>query len=124
METTNFLTNYWKSVKTQNKTEFLTHFHEDAMIYLHDSNDQFPPEHYMTDDHGTAWSMTTDRMDKLENGQVVTTTFCRSPQWVGFITSFFTFKDDQIIRLDEYFSPCDDNVVPQWRSDLMDEEKV
>jgi len=124
IEVNEFLTNYWQAVDDKNKEEFLTFFHADAMIYLHDSNAQFPPEFYIDDEHGDGWSSTIDRIEKLTNGQVITTTFHRSPNWVGFVNSFFTFKDEKIIELHEYFSPCDDNIVPQWREDLKDEERV
>jgi len=125
MSKTEFLTNYWKTVERKDKTAFLDYFHDDAVIYLHDSNERLTPEYYISDEHGNDdWQMTIDRMDELGDDQIVTITFHRSSDWVGFITSFFTFEDDKIIELNEYFSPCDDNVVPQWRDDLAEVERI
>jgi len=126
MTTTTLLTTYWKAVEQKNKTDFSTYFHEDAMIYLHDTNDEFPPEYYIReeDNFGNDWHTTVDRIEKLENGQVMTITFHRSSDWIGFVTSFFTFKDDKIIELNEYYSPCDNNIVPQWRDDLRRNEEL
>jgi len=126
MNKVKFLTTYWQAVEQKNKSEFLTYFHEDAMIYLHDTNDEFPPEYYIReeDDFGNDWHTTVDRVEELKSGQIMTITFHRSSDWIGFVTSFFTFQDEKIIKLHEYFSPCDDNIVPQWRVDLKEEEKL
>jgi len=124
MDTKTFFTNYWEAQVKKDKEAFLGYFHADAVIYLHDSNDVLKPEHYLTDDFGGDWHTTVDRIDKLENGQIVTTTFHRSSDWTGFTTSFFTVKNDVITELHEYFSPCDDNIVPQWRTDLAEHEIV
>jgi len=115
--------NYWKDVAKKNRVAFLGYFHPEAIIYLHDSNDKLTPKEYMTDEYSSDWQVTVDRVDKLENGQIVTITFHRSPEWVGFITSFFTLEGDKIIELHEYFSPCDNHIVPQWRDDLAEDEK-
>jgi len=126
MDITTFLTNYWKDIARENREAFVGYFHSKAVIYLHDSNEKLTPETYMTDDSGYKgdWQVTVDRINRLENDQVVTITFHRSKSWTGFITSFFTLKDDRIIELHEYFSPCDDNIVPQWRDDLAEGEKI
>ena len=133
MDITTFLTNYWECTAKKDGDALREYFHPDVKIYLHDTNDQFDYDSWINDvnseegenkDEGKEWSTTVDRIDKLENGQVVTITFHRSPQWIGFVTSFFTLTDEKIIELHEYYSPCDDFIVPQWRTDLAEHEKI
>ncbi|MCL1949790.1 MAG: hypothetical protein FWF59_08670 [Turicibacter sp.] len=49
--------------------------------------------------------------------------FHRSPNWNGFVTSIFTITNELITELHEYYSPRDDNILPQWREDLKEEER-
>ena len=124
MNITQILTSYWEDQEKKDKEAFLNYFHKEAVIFLHDTNEKLKPNDYMSGEYDHDWQMAIDRIDQLENGQVVTVTFHRSPNWIGFITSFFTFKDDKIIELHEYFSPCDDFIVPQWREDLAEHEII
>jgi|GEM_PF-3378894 len=128
MNTTEFLMNYWQHMSEGNAEEIRAFFHPTALSYLHDSNEILTVEdwvkHLNGSDSNEEWAMTIDRMDKLENGQIVTITFHRSPGWVGFITSFFTMKNDKISELHEYYAPCDNNIVPQWRDDVAEDEIV
>ena len=124
MDITTFLTNYWEHVARKNREAFVGYFHSEAVIYLHDTNEKLTPETYMThsSEYEGDWQVAVDRIDQLENGQVVTITFHRSESWIGFITSFFTLEDGKIIELHEYFSQCDE--IPQWRDDLAEHEKI
>ena len=130
MNVTTFFTNYWELTAKADGNALREYFHPDVEIYLHDTNDQYNFNSWINEVYGDnsvwkgEWNTTVDRIDKLENGQVVTITFHRSPNWVGFVTSFFTLKDDKIIELHEYYSPCDDFIVPQWRIDLAEHEKI
>jgi len=121
-----FLTNYWEHTAKKNAAALRDYLHSDVAIYLHDTNETLDfngwiemTENYPVDGE---WKTTVDRVDKLENGQVVTITFHRSAGWIGFVTSFFTLKDDKIVELHEYYSPCD--AIPQWRTDLSEDEKI
>jgi len=124
MNITKFLTNYWQYLAEQNKDALRGLFHPNAEIYLHDTNEKLTVEELISHDieQDENWHTTVDRIDKLENGQFVTITFHRSKSWIGFITSFFTIKDDKIAELHEYYSPCDE--IPQWRTDLAEHEKI
>ena len=130
MDTTRFFTNYWEHTAKKDGNALRDFFHPDVAIYLHDTNDRYNFDSWINDVYGedcewtSDWHTTVDRIDKLENGQFITITFHRSKDWIGFITSFFTLKDDKIIELHEYYSPCDNMVVPQWRSDLSENEKI
>lgn len=128
MDTGIFLTHYWQHMTEGNAEEVRTFFDPTAKSYLHDTNEILTVDdwvnHLKNSNSNGDWHVTIDRIDKLETGQIVTITFHRSPNWVGFITSFFTLKADKIIELHEYYCPCDDNVVPQWRSDLRKEERI
>jgi len=126
MDTTKFITSYWQHMADYDAKGIRAFFDPNAKSYLHDSNEILTVDDWVNHLKGSSgdWQMTVDRIDKLANGQIVTITFHRSPKWVGFITSFFTLKDDKITELHEYYSPCDDNIVPQWRNDLAEGEKV
>ena len=127
MNWTKFLTNYWKHIADHNAEGLQEFFDPRAKSYLHDSNEILTVDDWVEHLSGSKaddWHMTIDRIDKLENGRIVTITFHRSPSWVGFITSFFTFENEKIIELHEYYSPCDDNIVPQWRDDLAEHEII
>ena len=127
MNTTEFLTNYWQHMTEGNAEGIRTFFDPTALSYLHDTNEILTVDdwvnHLNSSNSSEDWHMTIDRIDKLENGQILIITFHRSPSWVGFITSFFTIKNDKIMELNEYYSPCDNNIVPQWRDDLSEEER-
>ena len=112
-------------------------FHEDALSYLHDSNEILTREDWINHfkinsgdnelesvNGADGWVTTVDRIENLGNDRFMTITFHRSANWNGFVTSIFTVRDGLISQLDEYYSPCDDNVVPQWRGDLKEEEGV
>jgi len=128
MNITEFLTHYWQHMTEGNAEGIRTFFDPLAKSYLHDTNEILTVDdwvnHLKNSSSSGDWHMTIDRIDKLENGQIVTITFHRSPNWVGFITSFFTMKNDKIIELHEYYTPCDDNIVPQWRDDLAEHEII
>ena len=130
MDITTFFTNYWEYTEKRNQKALRELFHPDVAIYLHDTNDRYNFDSWINDvSNGEGelkgeYHTSVDRIDKLENGQVVTITFHRSSEWVGFITSFFTLQDELIIELHEYYSPCDDFIVPQWRTDLAEHEKI
>jgi len=126
MDITNFLTSYWQCMADHDTEGIRGFFDPSAKSYLHDSNEILSVDDWVNHLKGSSgdWQMTIDRIDKLTNGQIVTITFHRSPSWVGFITSFFTFENDKIIELHEYYSPCDDNIVPGWRDDLAEHEKI
>ena len=123
-----FLTNYWEYTAKRDGIALRDYFHPDVTIYLHDTNETFNFDSWINDvcnnngEWQDDWQTTVDRIDKLENGQIVTITFHRSASWIGFVTSFFTLKDEKIIELHEYYSPCDE--IPQWRTDLSEHEKI
>lgn len=110
-----FLTNYWH----RNGKCIGDFFHKDALSFLHDSNEVLTREHWI--DHYKepvdGWHTTIDRIENLGNNRYMTITFHRSPSWNGFVTSIFIIRDGLIRELNEYYSPCDDNIVPQWRGD-------
>ena len=130
MNITTFLTSYWAHTEKREANALREYFHPDVEIFLHDTNDRYDFESWINDVNGSEdssggeYHTTVDRIDKLENGQIVTITFHRSKDWIGFVTSFFTLKDDKIIELHEYYSPCDDFIVPQWRTDLAPHERI
>jgi len=117
-----FLIKYWKK-----QPEEVKHFfHSEALSYLHDSNEVLTVDDWVAHFSELAddWDTTVDRIETLGENCYMTITFHRSPSWNGFVTSIFTINDGKITELHEYYSPCDDNVVPQWREDLKDEEKI
>ena len=127
MDQQKFLRNYWHR-EGKCIGDF---FHEEALSYLHDSNEVLTRQdwidHFKQDESGEGereWHTTIDRIESLGGDNFMTITFHRSPGWNGFVTSIFTIKDEKISELHEYYSPCDDCVVPQWREDLKEEERV
>ena len=130
MNAITFFTKYWEHTEKKDGNALRDYFHPDVEIYLHDTNDRYNFDSWINDVYGADsewkgdWHTTVDRIERLENGQFVTITFHRSKDWVGFVTSFFTLKDDKIIELNEYYSPCDGFIVPQWRADLSEHEKI
>lgn len=124
MEITTFLTSYWDDMVKKNRTALPKYFHQNATIYLHDTNEILNTASWIDDNcnYNGNWKATVDRVDKLENGQVVTITFLRSENWKGFVTSFFTLTNDLIIELHEYYAECEE--IPQWRTDLSEHELI
>jgi hypothetical protein len=109
---------YWSATMEQNREALHDCFHESAQIYLHDTNELLDSKSLIDFNCASQidYKMTVDRINLLDNGQIITITFWQSPEWNGFITSFFTLQDEKIIRMDEYYAQCDE--LPQWRTDL------
>ena len=121
------LKKYWIIMEQRDisvKQEMYDFFHANAKIYLHDTNELLTREELIdyNFEFDQEWYVAIDRIDELVNGQFVTITFHRSKNWIRFITSFFTFTHDKISELHEYYAQCDE--IPQWRTDLTDNEKI
>ena len=129
MDKIKIVTTYWQYMAEGNGEGLRNLFDPQAKSYLHDSNEILSIDDWVRHIHSSAegegdWHTTVDRIEGLENGQVVSTTFHRSASWVGFVNSFFTIEAGKITELHEYYAPCDDNIVPQWRGDLAEDERI
>lgn len=126
MDPTVLLTEYWDTIARHDAAGISRFFQPDAKSFLHDSDEVMSVDDWVAHLEGSSgqWAVTVDRIDRLDSGGFVTVTFHRSPDWVGFVVSFFTIADGLIAELHEYYSPCDDFVVPQWRADLAEHETL
>jgi hypothetical protein len=130
MNKVTFLTNFWKDMAKRDKVALSEYFQEDAKYYLHDTNEILTANELLEFNCSleSEWQVAVDRIDLLENGQAVIITFHRIASWnggegwIGFITSFYTFENDKIIEVNEYYAPCDE--ISQWRTDLAEHEKL
>jgi len=122
MNTRDLLTSYWNKKPDEVRNFFTT----DSVTYLHDSNEVMTTDDWVNHykEPIGEWHTTVDRIESLGADKWMTITFHRSPSWNGFVTSIFTIDNGLIKELHEYYSPCDDNIVPQWRDDLKDEERI
>lgn len=113
-----FIANYWNDVTMQNAEGLLTYFTPDACIKWHDSNECFNVEEYIRAncEFPGEWEGEEERLEHAGDVSISVRRVWLSDESVSFhVVSFYTFKDDKICALDEYWG--EESAPPQWRLD-------
>ncbi len=119
MNTDNIIVGFLKCVVSQDKIKLKTYFTKDAKILWHNSNEEFTVDEYIVAncEYPEKWLGTVERIDKLPDQYVaVSLVWTESKNAYFRVVSYFTFNDDKIKSLDEYWGDC--SAAPQWRQDL------
>jgi len=105
-------------VAAQNADELMKFFVQDAVICIHDDNQQLTVAEYvrLTCEYPSTWQGEVQRIEKI-NGGLMTVTKMFSPEEAYFITSFYVIVQGKITRMDEYWSELKTD-LPQWRKDM------
>ena len=106
-----------QAVAKQNAEGLQEFFTSDAVIYWHDSNEQFTVDEYIRAncEYPGAWDGEIQRVERIEGGIVMVTKII-SIESSHLVTAFAKLTKGKISRLDEYYSDC--NEVPKWRKDM------
>jgi hypothetical protein len=95
------------------------YFSEGALINWHNTNESFSCDEYIrvNCEYPGNWLGTIERMELTGNVVILAGAVKSEDSGAAFhVTSFYEFKEDKVIRLDEYWG--EDGKVPQWRTDM------
>ena len=116
MDRERFITNYWNDVAKQNAKQLELYFNLDALIFWHDSNEQFTVSEFIMAncEYPGDWCVEIERVEQIR-GLVITVTrvFLSDKSVSVHVVSFFEFENDKIASLNEYWG--EDVEIPQWR---------
>ena len=98
-------------------------FTSDALVFWHDSNEQFTvPEYIRANcEYPGSWDGKIQRVEKTDAGLVIVTRIFSEEQSLH-VTAFLKLENGRISRLDEYYSDCGE--VPQWRQNMKIGKKI
>jgi hypothetical protein len=109
-----------QSVAGQNADDLRGHFNQDAVIFWHDSNEQFTVDEYIRAncEYPGNWNGEIQRVIKTDDGVVVLTKIFSDDYTIAtFVTSIIKLQNGKISRLDEYYADCDGE-IPEWRKQM------
>jgi len=109
--------NFIQAVAKQNATALRSFFSPEAVICWHDSNEQFTVEEYIRAncEYPGEWNGEIQRVEEIEGGIAIVTKIS-SDESSHLVTAFAKLENGKIIRLDEYYSDC--NEAPNWRKEM------
>lgn len=108
--------NFWKYVLEQDADNIRKHFHKDAYINWHCTNEHFNVEEYIIAncEYPGDWDGKIERVEETNNLIITVTHVYPKDKTLSFhVTSFIKVFNDKIISIDEYWA--DDGNAPQWR---------
>lgn len=106
----------WKNMDKQNWNNLYTYFNKNAVINWHNTNESFNVEEFViaNSEYPGNWAIEIERLETKENLVISVVKVSLKGEDISFhATSFFEFKDNKIILLNEYWG--DDGKPPQWR---------
>lgn len=107
----------WAAVAKQEEKALADFFHPDAVIFWHNTNEQFTLAEYLRAncEYPGDWNGQVERIDAAGEYAVSV-----ARVWSGeasfHAVSFYVFRQGKICRMDEYWG--DDGPPPQWRREL------
>ena len=119
MDKSQVVIRFWKDVAAQDAVKLTEYFSPDAIINWHNTNEQFSVEEYMIAncDYPGDWHGNLERIELVTENLVISVArvWLADRSFSCHAVSFFQFREDRIIRLDEYWG--EDGEAPQWRLD-------
>lgn len=114
MENKQIVQALWQAIDRQNWQQLQAFFALQAVICWHNTNEQFTPPEFVraNSEYPGKWRITVQRLEETQTGVVSVVHVTDSIQSFH-ATSFFSFENGIITRLDEYWG--DDGDAPQWR---------
>ena len=113
-----WLDTYWKAVAGQEAT-VAQYFSPDAVINWHNTDECFTVEEFIIANchYPGKWDGVVERLEEIGEVTVTVTHVWEVEKKISFhVTSFFTWQQDKILRLDEYWG--DDGQPPEWRREM------
>lgn len=115
-KTETLLQAYWQACADQDAAAMARFFAPDAVVRWPNTNEQFTQDAFIAVNcaYPGEWEGTVDKLLVTDQQAVTVVTMrSRDGRQVSRACSFFTFEDDKILRVDEYW--CDDAPAPAWR---------
>lgn len=109
---------FWRDVAEQNAANLKAYFTQDAMIKWHNTNELFTVDEYIVAncEYPGTWNGIVERVEEINDMVITVVRVYNSDESISVhATSFFKFKDNKIIDMDEYWG--DDGQPPKWRLD-------
>lgn len=109
---------FWEDVAAQNAQKLESYFLSNAIINWHNTNECFSVEEYIRAncEYPGKWCGNVERVEMIDDLVISIARVWLEDNSCSFhAVSFFKFKDDKILHLDEYWG--DDGIAPQWRLD-------
>ncbi len=120
MDRTGQVINLWQDINDQKWDQLAKHFRKDAIIRWHNTNEEFNVSEFVLAncEYPGDWSVQIERvLQSDDNSRVISIAKVnlKSGNISFHVTSIFTFKNNKIMWLDEFWS--EDGCAPQWRID-------
>jgi hypothetical protein len=109
----------FQSTVMQNAEQMKEYFMEGALINWHNTNESFSCEEYIRAncEYPESWSGVIERMELAGNVVIlVGAVKSKDSDMSCRVTSFYEFKEDKVIKLDDYWGEVGN--APQWRIDM------
>jgi hypothetical protein len=109
----------FRSTVMQQAEQMKEYFKEEALINWHNTNECFSRDEYIRAncEYPGCWSGSVERVELTGNTVILAGAVkSKDPEIALHVTSFYEFKDDKVIKLDEYYG--EDGKAPQWRIDM------
>ena len=108
---------YWHQVARQDASTLRAYFAPDAIINWHNTNEQFSVDEFLVAncEYPGSWYGRVERIEVVSDDVLVAVAFV----WTAeerlscHAVSFFQFRGDKIVRIDEYWG--DNGMPPEWR---------
>ena len=109
----------FQSTVMQKAEQMKEYFLEEALINWHNTNECFSLDEYIRAncEYPGNWLCTVERIELTGNVVILVGAVKSKDSLVAFhVTSFYEFKEDKVIKLEEYWG--EDGEAPQWRIDM------
>lgn len=107
---------YWEAVARQDEMVLRTCFHPDAIIRWWGSNEEFSIDEFMIAncEYPGQWKGEVERIEVAGDVLISAVHVYEQDGSIScHVVSFFTFSDDKILTLNEYWG--NDGAAPEWR---------
>ena len=107
---------FQKAVISQNEAEIRKHFHPDACVKWHCTNELFTVEEFIKAncEYPGEWEGEVERAEEKDDLIIAVTNVYTKDRSASFhAVSFIKTENDKIISMDEYWA--DDASPPEWR---------
>lgn len=109
---------FWKAILAQDAEAIRRHFHENAYVNWHCSNEQFTVEEFIIAncEYPGDWDGMVERVEIMGDLCITAVKVYPKDKSASFhVVSFIRVADQKILSMDEYWA--DDSEVPKWRLD-------
>lgn len=113
------INNYWQIILQQNAEGMRKFFHDEALIYWHNTNEQFTVDEFIKAncEYPGDWIGKIERVETIHNVIVCVVAVHSKDNTLNFhVVSFIETDGEKILSIDEYWG--DDGQAPDWRLDM------